>query len=50
MVELELAPDIAKSRHARHGSRAQVDCVHLGLDDVDVTENAPEWIDNIARM
>jgi hypothetical protein len=50
MVELELTPDIANSCHARNLSGAQVDCVHLGLDDLDVTENAPEWIDNIARM
>ena len=50
MVELELTPDITKSRHARHLSRAQVDCVDLGFDDLDVTKNAPEWIDNIAGL
>ena len=50
MVELELTPDITKSRHARHRSRAQIDCVDLGFDDLHVTKNASERIDNIARM
>ena len=40
MVEAELTPDIANSCHAGHRSRAQVDGVHLGFDNADVTKNA----------
>src|SRR4029453_17576597 len=50
MVELKLPPDIANSRHARNPSRAQVDGVDLGFDDLDVTKNAPERVDNIAWL
>jgi hypothetical protein len=34
MVELELTPDITNARHARNLSRARVDGVDLGFDDL----------------
>jgi hypothetical protein len=41
MVELEVTADITNSPNARNLSRAQIDGLDLGFDNLDVMKNAP---------
>lgn len=46
MIKLELTPPVLRPSYAAKSSPAKVDCFHFGFDDLDVTKNAPKWIDN----
>ena len=48
MIEFELELAAFESMHAPNFSRAKIDIFHVGFDHIDVTQNAPQRIHDIA--
>ena len=49
MIELELKLSAVEPMHASNFSRAKIDIFHVGFDHVDVAQNPPQRIHNVAR-
>ena len=48
MIEVELELSALESMNAPNFSRVKIDILHVGFDHVDVAQNAPQRIHNVA--